>query len=426
MAKRQIPVWLAQALKSFEAIKTVLATRTPLISEAPMSSQHEQDPMPPESLAVPAPVGEQQAPAPAPVAVAPLPTRDLWRAIVDATPDAVIVLDRTGAVCHHNALAQEMFPRLRTGLLLSQVARHPDLIEATDRAEEVTGPIEIQIIDHVPIERRISTRVTRLAGRGEASNEPWLLLNFRDLSEQDRLTQMRADFVANASHELRTPLASLRGYIETLQGAARNDPNARDRFLSSMADQASRMTRLIDDLLSLSRIEMRQHLPPRQVIDLNAVVLSSVQMMEPLASSAKVSLRSELVSGSALIRGDRDEIVQVLQNLIHNAIKYGREGGRVSVRMVREAGSRHNSTRLAVEVTDDGAGIAPEHLPRLTERFYRVSVASSRDKGGTGLGLAIVKHVMNRHRGELRIASKVGRGSTFTVVFEQASDSQPS
>lgn len=348
----------------------------------------------------------------------------MWRAIVDAVPDAVMVIDRASVVLHHNALAAEMFPRLRAGLLLSQVARHPELIEAADRADDVSSPVEIQITDHVPVERRISARLTRLSRRSSEPAAPWLLISFRDLSEEDRLAQMRADFVANASHELRTPLASLRGYIETLQGAARNDPGARDRFLASMAEQAARMTRLIDDLLSLSRIEMRQHLPPRQLIDLNEVTTSTAQTMEPLAAESKVTLQVATLAGPAQVRGDRDEIVQVLQNLIHNAIKYGREGGKVSVRVLRDPQTPTAPVRLAIEIADDGAGIAPEHLPRLTERFYRVNVASSRDKGGTGLGLAIVKHVMNRHRGELRISSRVGHGSTFTVAFEQAPASQ--
>lgn len=342
----------------------------------------------------------------------------VWRAIVEAISDGAVVLDGQSRVLHHNAAARELLPRLRQGLLLAQVIRYPDLIEAADRAAIAPDPIEVQISEHLPIERRITARLSRLA-ESAPPLAPALLITFRDLSEQDRLAQMRADFVANASHELRTPLASLRGYVETLQGPARNDPAARERFLGSMAEQAARMTRLIDDLLSLSRIEMRQHLPPRTVIDLNTVAASVVQAMEPIAAAARVSLKLTALTGAALARADRDEMVQVLQNLVQNAIKYGREGGKVEIRVVRDppAGSGAPE-RIAIAVTDDGPGIPAEHLPRLTERFYRVNPGTSRDKGGTGLGLAIVKHVMTRHRGDLRIASKVGEGSTFTIALE--------
>jgi two-component system phosphate regulon sensor histidine kinase PhoR len=336
----------------------------------------------------------------------------VWRAMVDALADAAIVLDSDGRILHHNQAAREMFPRVRTALSLSQVMRHPELIEAADRTSLGAGPIEVQIAEHLPIERRILARLCRFSSDAPGAR-PAMLLSFRDLTEQDRLAQMRADFVANASHELRTPLASLRGYVETLQGPARNDPKARERFLASMAEQAARMTRLIDDLLSLSRIEMRQHLAPRTVIDLGEAAASAVQTMEPLAAAAQVTLRLVPLDRPARVRADRDEIVQVMQNLVQNAIKYGRDLGQIEVSMSREGG------RVAVSVKDDGPGIPPEHLPRLTERFYRVNAGASRDKGGTGLGLAIVKHVMNRHRGDLRITSGLGEGSTFTVVLDE-------
>ena len=216
-----------------------------------------------------------------------------------------------------------------------------------------------------------------------------------------------------------TPLASLRAFVETLQGPARDDANARKRYLQLMAHQAERMTRLIDDLLSLSRVEMRVHLPPRGIVDLNETAAYVCQSLEPVAEAAKVKVALEKTDGPARIRGDREEIVQVLQNLIQNGIKYGREGGIVEVRVARDAPRGAAGTKVSVSVTDDGPGIAPEHLPRLTERFYRVNAASSREKGGTGLGLAIVKHIVNRHRGELRIASRLGAGSTFTASFDE-------
>jgi two-component system phosphate regulon sensor histidine kinase PhoR len=279
----------------------------------------------------------------------------------------------------------------------------------------------VDLFERVPVERRISATVSRLGGRDGRRNLPLLLISFRDLTEQDKLAQMRADFIANASHELRTPLASLRGFVETLQGPARDDPEARSRFLSIMSSQANRMTRLIDDLLSLSRVEMRVHLPPRGILDLNEVATYVAQALEPLAAASKVKVVVTKSEGAVRIRGDRDEIVQVLQNLVHNAIKYGREGGRVEIAVSRVLDGSPPVPRVLIAVADDGPGIAPEHLPRLTERFYRANAQTSRDKGGTGLGLAIVKHIVIRHRGELRISSVVGKGSTFSILFDELS-----
>lgn len=341
-----------------------------------------------------------------------------WRAVVDAIPTAALAIDAAGVVVHHNRLALELFPKIRNGLPISHVSRNPDLIGAVDRALTSDERIDVELIERVPVERRVQATVSRLA-RTAAPSSPHLLVIFRDLSEQDRLAQMRADFIANASHELRTPLASLRGFVETLQGPARDDPDGRDRFLRLMASQAERMTRLIDDLLSLSRVEMRVHLPPRGIVELNESAAYVCQSLEPIAELAKTDVVLHRDDGPARIRGDREEIVQVIQNLIQNAIKYGREGGRVDVKVGRDPSAGSVPARVWVSVTDDGPGISPEHLPRLTERFYRVNVASSREKGGTGLGLAIVKHILNRHRGELKIASKLGVGSTFSVIFDE-------
>jgi two-component system phosphate regulon sensor histidine kinase PhoR len=341
-----------------------------------------------------------------------------WRAVVSGIPTAALALDASGTVLHHNRLAAEMFPRLKVGQAMSQVSRNPDLLGAVDRALSGGERADVELTERVPVERRIAATVSRLA-RSSTDTPPHLLVTFRDLTEQDRLAQMRADFIANASHELRTPLASLRGFVDTLQGPARDDAAARTRFLQLMASQAERMTRLIDDLLSLSRVEMRVHLPPRGIVDLNEAAAYVCQSLEPVAAAAKVSVTLARADTPARMRGDREEVVQVVQNLIQNAIKYGREGGKIEVQVGRDAARGVGEARVWVRVSDDGPGIAPEHLPRLTERFYRVNVASSREKGGTGLGLAIVKHIINRHRGELRIASKVGAGSTFTASFDE-------
>jgi len=344
---------------------------------------------------------------------------DGWRLVIDALPEPAIALDHLAAVMHYNAQLRDLFPKVRIGAPISHVSRNPELIAAIDKARVVGQPIVAEIVERLPIDRRISVSVSRLTEPGGQSQLPALLLTFRDLSEQDRLEQMRADFIANASHELRTPLASLRGFVETLQGPAREDPAARDRFLGLMASQATRMTRLIDDLLSLSRVEMRAHLPPRGAVDLNDAAAFVVQTLEPLARSAKITMSLKKLDRAARIRGDREEIVQVLQNLVQNAIKYGREGGMASIVIERLPAQAGSPATLSAAVIDDGPGIAAQHLPRLTERFYRVNAASSREKGGTGLGLAIVKHIVLRHRGDLKIASQPGVGSRFTVVFDE-------
>jgi two-component system phosphate regulon sensor histidine kinase PhoR len=276
----------------------------------------------------------------------------------------------------------------------------------------------VELHGRVPVERRLlATAVPLEAAAAEAREAPTLLITFRDLSEQDRLARMRADFVANASHELRTPLAYLKGSVETLLGPAKDDADARTAFLKTMGEQAERMSRLVDDLLSLSRVEMREYLPPSGEADLAAVIVDVAGTLTPMAQQAGVSLTMSGHDHAAPVRGDHDELAQVFQNLIQNAIKYGRDGGKVEVRLRRETDARQG--RYRIDVIDDGPGIAAQHLPRLTERFYRVNVAASRAKGGTGLGLAIVKHILNRHRGELLIASKLGEGSTFTVILPE-------
>jgi two-component system phosphate regulon sensor histidine kinase PhoR len=223
--------------------------------------------------------------------------------------------------------------------------------------------------------------------------------------------QMRVDFIANVSHELRTPLASLAGFIETLQGQARDDAAARERFLGIMADQTSRMGRLVEDLLSLSQIELDEHNRPAGRVDIPTRVDQTLEELEPVARERSVTLIADLPEGLPPVNGDGDQVAQVLRNLIENAIKYGREGGEVRI-----AAARVGDT-VSLTVQDNGEGIPREHLHRLTERFYRVDAARSRRAGGTGLGLAIVKHIVNRHRGRLAITSTPGEGSRFTVFW---------
>jgi two-component system, OmpR family, phosphate regulon sensor histidine kinase PhoR len=240
-----------------------------------------------------------------------------------------------------------------------------------------------------------------------------VLLTFRDLTPLRRVEEMRADFVANASHELRTPLAALSGFIETLQGSARDDAKARERFLAIMQEQARRMARLIDDLLSLSRIELNAHRRPDTPADLVPILRQVVDSLQTLARDRGVTVNIE-AAGPLLVPGDRDELVRVFENLVENALKYGATGKRVDIKLALAAAA-DDEQEATVSVRDYGPGIAPEHLPRLTERFYRVDVRESRAQGGTGLGLALVKHILNRHRGRLTIESAPGAGATFIV-----------
>jgi two-component system, OmpR family, phosphate regulon sensor histidine kinase PhoR len=340
----------------------------------------------------------------------------VWMSIVESLPDPALVLDAGGSILAANAAAADLFSNARPGRHISQITRAPELLTSVETALETRESQSCRLDFKVPVERSLVGTVAPLKLTPDGDQSPQLVIVLRDLTEQDRLIRMRADFVANASHELRTPLASLKGFVETLQGAAKDDAAARDKFLKIMHKQAERMARLIDDLLSLSRVEMQAHVMPRDKVDLNTIIAHVVQTLAPIAQEKLVTVDVVPASSASFVTGDRDELIQVFQNLIENAIKYGRQGGRVSVRttIAPPATGPH---RITVAVGDDGSGIAPEHLPRLTERFYRVSAAHSRTVGGTGLGLAIVKHVLNRHRADLQIDSVVGQGSTFRVTF---------
>jgi two-component system phosphate regulon sensor histidine kinase PhoR len=409
-------LWLTGGMATWAALVALVA----LAAIIAAVSQHREAP---QEIAEPATAPnreaeQRQAERPAEIALPAKPDTS-WRAVVSAMPDPALALDAGGIIVHHNAAVADLFQRVRVGQPLSSVSRSPELLAAIDKTHDAGDVTIVELQDRVPVQRRVSAILTPLSFKDPAAGEPALLVTFRDITDQEKLAQMRADFIAHASHELRTPLASLRGFVETLQGPARNDVAARERFLGIMAAQAARMTRLIDDLLSFSRIEMRVHVPPRGIVELNEMVEFVAQSLEPVANSAGIAIAVEGLPTPARVRGDREELVQVFQNLIQNAIRYGKPGGHVNVRMTREPAGSSGPQRLAIAVEDDGEGIPPEHLPRLTERFYRVSVSASREKGGTGLGLAIVKHIVTRHRGELKIASTLGTGSTFTVLLDE-------
>ncbi|HLP68012.1 MAG TPA: phosphate regulon sensor histidine kinase PhoR [Rhizobium sp.] len=323
----------------------------------------------------------------------------------------VVVIDGEATVLAQNKAAEKAFGPLLSGLHISTRWRSPGILDMIRETIETGEPNQIEHSERLPSERVYvvrSAQVEKLAG----TLPRLFLVSFRDISELRRLDRMRSDFVANASHELRTPLASLRGFIETLQGPARGDPKAQERFLAIMLDQATRMSRLVDDLLSLSRLELKAHIAPDQTVDLVPVLGHVRDSLAPLAADLGVDIRLHLPEGKVEVLGDRDELVQVFENLVENGCKYGQEGKVVDV-YLRHGGG----TPVEVSVVDHGPGIPAEHVPRLTERFYRVSVADSRSKKGTGLGLAIVKHILTRHRARLIVRSEIDKGTDFTVRF---------
>lgn len=348
-------------------------------------------------------------------------TDRLINGVIAGLPEPVIVLDRQEIVVAFNAKAQAVAPALSSGEPISFALRIPDVVEAIRRTAATGQEERVEFFERVPADRWSEAFIVPVTLATEAGDRRLLFLSLHDLTPLRRVEEMRADFVANASHELRTPLASLAGFIETLQGSARDDPQARERFLDIMKTQAMRMARLIDDLLSLSRIELKAHVQPQTTVDLAAIVRQVADGLQMLARERGVEIKIDMPEQPLIVRGDRDELIRVFENLIENALKYGAVGKRVEVSGAREEAA-NRTMEAAITVRDFGPGIAPEHLPRLTERFYRVDVVESRAQGGTGLGLALVKHILNRHRGRLTIDSVPGTGAAFTVRLPAVAD----
>jgi two-component system phosphate regulon sensor histidine kinase PhoR len=344
------------------------------------------------------------------------PFAPLFDAVLSGLHEPAVLLDREGRVIAFNGAASAIAPALRQGDAALIALRMPEIVEAIRRGGKRREPQRVEFFERVPVDRWFEAHVTalHLDATGPRGRPDLVLMTIRDLTPLRRVEEMRADFVANASHELRTPLASLSGFIETLQGSARDDAAARDRFLAIMQQQAFRMARLIDDLLSLSRIELNLHVRPVAPVDLIAIVRQVTDAMQMLARERGVEVVVSAPEQPVVVPGDRDELVRVFENLVENALKYGASGKRVEIDICR-ADAERTAAEAMVSVRDFGPGIAPEHLPRLTERFYRVDVAQSRAEGGTGLGLAIVKHILNRHGGRLAIDSRLGAGATFSV-----------
>lgn len=326
-----------------------------------------------------------------------------------AVADPLIIFDRSTTVVHANAAAFVAFGGMSPGLSLPLKFRAPEMQALLDSV--VSGKIasdELDYLEKLPVER-----VYRVSASSVGHGTDLFVLVFKDQSEARRIDRMRADFIANASHELRTPLASISGFIETLRGPARNDPAAREQFLQIMQNQTSRMARLIDDLLSLSRLEMKPYLKAGARVDLRQTLESVIDSLGPLARDSNLVVERDFAEGQFAVPGDRDELFQVFENLLENACKYGQSGGRVSV-SVAPGGTVAEPT-VDVTIRDFGPGIPEEHIPRITERFYRVDVETSRAQKGTGLGLSIVKHILTRHNARMSIRSELGKGAAFTV-----------
>ncbi|MFZ5961728.1 sensor histidine kinase [Thalassococcus sp. BH17M4-6] len=330
--------------------------------------------------------------------------------LVAAVPLPAVLIRQDERIEAANDDARALLGQGIVGRHFITALRQPILLDA----------IEATLRDHAPRRTRFLTNdgqqdttfdvTCRAAGRS-------VLVVFQDVTHLQQAGQMRRDFVANVSHELRTPLTALMGFIETLKGPARDDAAARDRFLGIMEGEAGRMNRLVGDLLSLSRVEADERVRPTALVDLTGIVRATVRGLEPLAEAAQITVGMDLPDPFEM-RGDADQLRQVLTNLLENAIKYSGRDSSVTVRVTAPAYSAQVRAEAAeLEVEDSGPGIDPIHLPRLTERFYRVDAHRSREQGGTGLGLAIVKHIVNRHRGRLRIHSTLGVGTRFRVIL---------
>lgn len=355
-----------------------------------------------------------------------------WR-MLEQLPDPILVIDRSGRVVGANAEAREQFGIARVRMLLSSVMREPAVLEAVNEVLHGAAPQSVEFMSLAPRERHVSAFVAPIA-RDDGGARAMVALH--DQTAAKRAERTRVDFLANASHQLRTPLASLAGYIETLRGHARHDAEARDRFLEIMQTQSERMRRLIDDLLSLSRIELNEHVPPTGVADLVAIAGDVVDAAGPIARDRGVMIELTAQAKRAPVLGDRDELIQVVQNLVDNAVKYCGEQGRVRVTIACGTDRNHaggappsSAESLAVvtppdvlsglfaslEVADNGPGIERRHLPRIAERFYRANERA--ELTGTGLGLAIVKHIVSRHRGGFIVGSERGVGSSFAIFI---------
>lgn len=340
-------------------------------------------------------------------------TETSFAELVAAIPMPALLVDQSERITAANTEARTLLGPMIEGRHFATILRQPQVIEAIEQCLQ-TG--DARTARHLSNDGAQDT--TFEVQCRYMSSAGAVLAVFQDVTHLEQASQMRRDFVANVSHELRTPLTALMGFIETLRGPARDDTAARERFLQIMADEANRMNRLVGDLLSLNRVETDERVRPKEPIELTGLLRSTLNTLRPLADDANVELALDVQDDPVEMVGDSDQLRQVFTNLVENAIKYGGSGGRVDVVVAlheRDAAMRGPAVRI--RIVDQGPGIDAKHLPRLTERFYRADSHRSRELGGTGLGLAIVKHIVNRHRGRLRVESELGQGATFTVIL---------
>ena len=342
-------------------------------------------------------------------------------ALLAGVPEPVLLVGTDNRIRIANPAATELLGAQLEGQGALLVIRQPEAVQALQNAAAAGEGQRFEArVTHSSAAGETTYRMVahRLAaGAAPALPGGGVLVSFLDISHVEEAEQMRRDFVANVSHELRSPLTVLSGFIETLQGPARNDPAAQERFLEIMAQEARRMNRLVADLLSLSKVEANERVRPREPVVVADVLRTTLAALRPLMEENAIRLQLDDETDGASVPGDRDQLVQVVQNLVENAVKYG-GGGEVQIRLrTHPRWPGFPGAALSLAVTDRGEGIDPIHIPRLTERFYRIDNHRSRQMGGTGLGLAIVKHIVNRHRGRLVIESERGRGSTFMVIL---------
>lgn len=339
--------------------------------------------------------------------------------LIEALPDPGFLIDSRAIVKYSNQVAANQFPGVAIDKPLAFSIRHPALLAAVDAVRATGQNQKVEMNQSIPTETwfevfiapaGLSTRT--LEGR----SSDWMVMTMHNLTEQKRVDAMRADFIAYASHELRTPLTSLIGFIETLQGPAAKDAEAREKFLSIMRTQSERMSILIDDLLSLSRIELRQHVKPTAKVNLSLILGEVVEGLQTQATEVGVTVNISCQDGPIIVAGDREQLYEVFENLLDNAIKYGGDGERIDVALMP---TERPGFDYIFTIVDHGMGIAQEHVPRLTERFYRVDAESIRKKKGTGLGLAIVKHILNRHQGQMTIRSELGVGTHVEILLKK-------
>lgn len=333
--------------------------------------------------------------------------------LLDALPRPALLIEKSGRLGMANAAALRMFGEAIVGRHYITALRQPGLLDAIERATRDNTACEARYVT-----AEAQKDITMIAHCAPVHPSGDILVVLEDQTALEEAGQMRRDFVANVSHELKTPLTALMGFVETLQGAARDDPATRERFLGIMQKEAQRMNRLVGDLLSLSRVEANERVRPTTPVDLAAIARNVVGSLSQMGQEAEITIRTEALDAPCMVPGDADQLLQVITNLVENAIKYSGRSKSVTLSLSRHPNhALMRGDAVILTVADTGEGIDPIHIPRLTERFYRIDSHRSRELGGTGLGLAIVKHIINRHRGRLKIESTPGQGSRFSVIL---------